>query len=63
MKVEEAKKKLAATLPSLKGEKQFEYDLEDPEQRFEEREIRRIANHLYGLIYSIEHLQKPFDFQ
>lgn len=62
MRLEEAKKKLAATLPALKGiskEEEFEHDREDPEQRFEEREIRKVADHLYGLIYSIEYLQKP----
>ncbi|WP_308461995.1 DUF5348 domain-containing protein [Planococcus sp. CP5-4] len=63
--MEEAKRKLSATLPGLKGvakEEKFEHDLEDPEQRFEEREIRKIADHLYGLIYSIEYLQKPIRF-
>ena len=62
MRLEEANKKLAATLPALKGiskEEEFEHDREDPEQRFEEREIRKVADHLYSLIYSVEYLQKP----
>lgn len=65
MRVEEAKEQLAAILPSLKDvakEEKFEYDFADSEQRFEEQEIRRIADHLYSLIYSIEYLQKPIRF-
>ncbi|AUD14909.1 hypothetical protein CW734_16080 [Planococcus sp. MB-3u-03] len=60
MKRKNQQKKFHACFKRISKEEEFEHDREDPEQRFEEREIRKVTDHLYSLIYSVEYLQNRF---